>query len=94
MKTVNELKLAPLPWGISSMGMVVKDGKGHFLAEVDGKGIGNSRLMAAAPDLYKALDEFCEWVDGQRANPQVAAFMRGPMFKQMIAALEKAGGNK
>ena len=70
MKKLEELGISPSPWKIGSDSggwIIVKDAKGIYSAIPDGdeetEAIANAHLIAAAPELYYALQSLVEYID-------------------------------
>lgn len=67
MKKLEELGVSPAPWKIdngSDGWSIVRDAKGMYAATPDGdeetEAVSNSRLIAAAPELYDALQQIMQ----------------------------------
>jgi len=112
MKTIDELGISPMPWSVRDevpldggddpCGKWLVDGDGNdLITALDGDGIdgitANARLIAAAPELYKALNEAVENMEEIECDPDgCAACLNNfdcviPKFR---AALAKAGGKE
>jgi len=99
---MSEIKYSPGPWSIAKQpyNLVVLDNAGHLVATAYGwnehghmeqppEGQANAHLIAAAPELYEALNE----VSYHLENNLPIWYTQG-MHKRMKAALEKAEGKK
>lgn len=100
MKTIEELGISPAPWKsyIGVYSFWVDDNAGEFVCmksstSMNDRNIGrrNARLIAAAPDLYKALRECLSAlnsVGGTGFDGEYASKAK----RNAAKALEKAGG--
>ena len=103
MKTIEELGISPAPWKtyIGVYSFWVDDNAGEFVCmkssnSMNDRNIGkrNARLIAAAPDLYKALRGLLEIVCGDcnSAYKVDGKCVKCPRVVAAEAALAKAGG--
>ncbi len=103
MKTIEELGISPAPWktDVGVYSFWVDDNAGELVCMKNSTGMNdrnigrrNARLIAAAPDLYKALRGLLEIVCGDcnSAYKVDGKCVKCPRVVAAEAALAKAGG--
>ena len=97
MKTLEQLGISPAPW--TKAGDIVDDNEGHVIFNAyEDDDYANARLIAAAPDLYEALQMYQEAF----AEIRKSAWVIGANFYEIMnlnkvmtaadSALAKAAG--
>lgn len=88
---------SPAPWRYAPFGLqpAVVDATGGFICQVSrhpgapGLGEANARLIAAAPDLLKALTAALEVIEGEYPSDD---YIAAPIMSQCRAAIAQAKG--